>query len=74
MIEESICDGDFVIVLRRHQAESGEMVVARVGGEDTIKRYYREGVMVRHPCLRALRFPADQVQIKGIVVDLMRKF
>ncbi len=43
MIEEGIYDGDFVIVLRRDRAEPGEMVVALVGDDATLKRFYPEG-------------------------------
>lgn len=79
MIDESIRDGDYVIVLRRDHAEPGEMVVCCVGGDPTIKRYYPEGsVMVRlepaNPALQPIRVPARDVKIQGIVVGLMRKF
>ena len=43
MIDEGIHDGDFVIVLRRDLAEPGEMVVALVGDDATLKRFYPEG-------------------------------
>ncbi|HVT59772.1 MAG TPA: transcriptional repressor LexA [Thermoanaerobaculia bacterium] len=42
MIEEGIHDGDYVVVLRRDVAEPGEMVVALVGDEATLKRFYPE--------------------------------
>lgn len=77
MVEEAICDGDYVIVLRRHVAESGEMIIAAVGDDRTVKRYHPEGEMVRlesgarnKPPLLVHR---DQCQIEGIVVGVMRK-
>jgi repressor LexA len=78
MIEEAICDGDYVIVLRRETAESGEMVIAVVGDDPTIKRYYPEDSMVRlqpaNKSMPAISLPASDVRIQGIVVGLMRKF
>src|SRR5919109_4696120 len=48
MIEEQICDGDFVIVEDRKTAQNGETVVALVGGTDvTLKKLFRENGRVR---------------------------
>ena len=47
MIDEGIHDGDWVVVERRERAEPGEMVVALVGDEATLKRFYPEGDRVR---------------------------
>ncbi len=47
MIEEGIHDGDFVIVLRRELASPGEMVVALVHDEATLKHFFPEGERVR---------------------------
>lgn len=79
MIQEGIFDGDFVIVLKREQAQPGEMVVALVGGvEATLKHFYPEGEMVRlqpaNPEMEPIRVPANEVQVQGVVVGLMRKF
>ena len=78
MIEEGIHDGDFVIVLRRDAAEPGEMVVALVGDDATLKRFYPEGKMVRlqpaHPTMEPIMVPASNVRVQGVVVGLMRKF
>ena len=78
MIEEGIHDGDFVIVLRRDLAEPGEMVVALVGEDATLKRFYPEGPIVRlqpaNPTMQPIRVPARDVRVQGVVVGLMRKF
>jgi repressor LexA len=78
MIEDGIHDGDFVIVLRREVADPGEMVVALVGDEATLKRFYPEGSMVRlqpaNPSMQPFRVPARDVRVQGVVVGLMRKF
>jgi repressor LexA len=78
MIDEGIHDGDYVIVLRREVAQPGEMVVALVGDDATLKRFYPEGPMVRlqpaNPNMDPIRVPARDVRVQGIVVGLMRKF
>lgn len=78
MIDEGIHDGDFIVVQRRQQAESGEMVVALVGSEATLKRFYPEGAQIRlqpaNPNMEAFRVPANDLRVQGIVVGLMRKF
>ena len=78
MIEEGIHDGDLVVVQQRDHAESGEMVVAMVEDEATLKRFFPEGEQIRlqpanHQML-PIRVPAASVRIQGIVVGLMRRF
>ena len=50
MIEEGIQDGDLVVVQRRDTATTGDMVVALVDEEATLKRFYPEGE--RYACSR----------------------
>jgi repressor LexA len=78
MVDEGIHDGDLVVVRRRDRAEVGEMVVALVGEEATLKRYYPEGDQVRlqpaAPGMRPLLVPAATVRVQGVVVGLMRRY
>jgi repressor LexA len=79
MIDEQIRDGDFVIVEDRKTADNGEMVIALLGGADvTLKKFYRENGTVRlqpaNPAMQPLIVPADQIQIQGVVVGVMRKY
>ncbi|MEM1206985.1 MAG: transcriptional repressor LexA [Acidobacteriota bacterium] len=78
MIDEGIHDGDLVVVLRREEARTGEMVVALVCGDATLKRYYPEGSEVRlqpaNPNMDPIRVPSEDVKVQGVVVGLMRKF
>ena len=56
----------------------GQMVVANVRGEVTLKRFYREGGRVRlqpaNERMTPIMVKADEVMIQGIVVGLMRRF
>jgi repressor LexA len=78
MIDDGIFEGDFVIVSRRDRAENGEMVVAMVAGEVTLKRFYRDGARVRLQPANERMAPiyarAEDVVVQGIVVGLMRRF
>ncbi len=79
MIDEQICDGDFVIVEDRRTAHDGETVVALVGGSDvTLKKIYRERDRVRlqpaNPTMSPIYVAPDDVQVQGVVVGVMRKY
>jgi repressor LexA len=79
MVEDGVEDGDFIVVNRREKAASGEMVVALVGGEATLKRYYREGdgrvrLQPANERMTPMYFREDEVDVQGVVVGLMRKF
>jgi repressor LexA len=79
MIDEQIRDGDFVIVEDRKTAENGEMVIALLGSSDvTLKKFYRENGHVRlqpaNPSMQPIVIAADQVQVQGVVVGVMRKY
>ena len=78
MMDDGIHDGDYVIIARREQAQNGEMVVANVNGEVTLKRLYREGERIRLQPANALMNPiyahARDVSVQGVVVGLMRRF
>jgi repressor LexA len=47
MKDAGILDGDFVVVHRQETANNGEIVVALVGEEATVKRYFRESDHIR---------------------------
>lgn len=78
MIEEGIHDGDLVVVSRRDEAGVGEMVVALVGDEATLKRFFPEGDRVRlqpaNQRMEPIYAAANEVRVQGVVVGLMRKF
>jgi len=78
MIDEGIQDGDLVVVQRRDSATTGDMVVALIDEEATLKRFYPEGERVRlQPSNRAMAplfVPAGKVRVQGVAVGLMRRF
>lgn len=78
MVDDGVLDGDFVIIEQRPTASNGEMVVAMVAGEVTLKRFYKERNRVRLQPANEHMAPiyalAEDVVIQGVVVGLMRRF
>jgi repressor LexA len=78
MVDDGILDGDFVIINRRERADNGEMVVASVNGEVTLKRFYFEGERIRlqpaNSLMTPIYAPSRDVAVQGVVVGLMRRF
>ena len=76
MIGANICDGDTVIVRQQDTAEEGQIVVALINDEATLKRYYfdKKRKQVRlHPENVALDdLYYDKVNIQGIVKKVIK--
>lgn len=79
MIEAGILDGDVVVIKRINQANSGEIVVALVEGEEaTLKRLRKKGQSIAlEPANRLYEtriFGPDQVEVQGKLVGLIRRY
>jgi len=79
MRDEHIVNGDYVLVERTATARQGEIIVALVDGSDaTLKRFYKEGNMVRLQPSNAEMAPiyalAENVVIQGKVLGMLRKY
>jgi repressor LexA len=80
MIEDHICDGDYVLVEKTAQVRNGDIVVALVdGSESTLKRLYNEpdGMVRLQPAnsaMEPIRVPAANVSIQGKVLAVLRKY
>ena len=78
MIDAGIFNGDKIIVRKQNTAENGEIVVALIEDEATVKRFYRkDGKIVLHPeneSLSDMIFEPNEVVILGKVVGLMRNY
>lgn len=74
MKDAGILDGDLVVVRPQQTARDGEIVVALIDDEATVKRFYREGDHVRLQPENALMAPiiVREVNVLGRVVGLMR--
>lgn len=73
-----ILPGDRVVALRGGGAESGQIVVAAVGDEATVKILRRKGRRVElhpaNPAFPVLRPPPEELSILGRVIEVRREF
>jgi len=79
MIEDHICDGDFVLIERTQEVRNGDIVVALVRGvETTLKRFYRENGMARlqpaNAAMQPILVPMEDLQIQGKLLAVLRKY
>ena len=75
MIEAGIFDGDLVVVQRTSHAENGDIVVALIDGEATVKRFFREMERIRLQPENQRMAPiyAREISVVGRVVGLVRR-
>jgi len=79
MIEAGINDGDFVLVKKQETAETGEIVVAVIGGEATVKRYRPQDDVIYLEPANPEFFPievdrnSEDFYLAGKVIGLMRR-
>ena len=75
MKNAGILEGDFVVVRPQETAQDGDIVVALVGEEATVKRFFRENDHVRlqpeNPAMEPIR--SKEVRVLGQVVGVLRK-
>jgi len=81
MIDAGIFDGDYVVVQSQAHANSGDLIVARVPGpaedEATVKYFRQEEseiiLIPANTSFSEMRYPANDVNIEGRVVTVLRK-
>lgn len=78
MIEEQIADGDHVVVRKQSTCADGDLVVARIGDEATLKRFYRDRQKKRirlqpaNSSMKPIYCRPEEVTIEGLVVGVFR--
>jgi repressor LexA len=77
MIEGGILPGDLVIIERGKTPKSGDIVLAQIDGEWTLKYYKKEGRTIslvagnpKYPVL----FPKEELQVTGVVGAVVRRY
>ena len=75
MIEAGILDGDYILVKRTNAAENGEIVVALIDDEATVKTFYKEDGYIRLQPENSTMDPiiVPDCQILGKVAGVFRK-
>lgn len=76
MINAGICDGDYVIVKQQEYAEEGQIVVALIDDEATLKRFYRDDKLQKirlHPENNRMKdMYFDSIVIQGVAVKVIK--
>lgn len=79
MIDEGILEGDHIVVEEKPEPSNGDMVVASIDGEATVKRFYREakGQIRLQPAndrYQPIVVRDRDLQVRGVVVAVLRKY
>lgn len=78
MVDIGMFEGDYVIVEKKEKVQSGDIVVALLEGETTVKRYQEKSGKVwlipENAQLKPIEVKSDDFQIQGKVIGLQRKF
>ena len=79
MMDEGILDGDVILVEQRPDPTNGDVVVASIDGEATVKRFYREGdgtvrLQPSNPDFKPIVVSDGEFEIRGAVVGLVRRY
>jgi len=80
MIEAGIWDDDYVVIQKRTSAREGDIIVALVDRYEATLKYYHPkdtGVVELRPAnsqLQSMFYPADQVEIQGVMVGVFRSY
>ena len=76
MIDSGIYSGDKIIVKQQNTADNGDIIVALIDNEATVKRFYKsENKIILHPENKTMSdIVLDNVEILGKVIGLLRKF
>lgn len=76
MIEAGIDDGDLVLIRQQNHADKGQIIVALVGDEATLKRFYPEPKKHRirlHPENKDMEdIYVDSCEIQGVAVTVLK--
>lgn len=76
MIEAGIREGDLIVVRKQNTADDGQIVVALVDGETTLKRlFHRNGKIVLHPENRQMKdIVVENCEIQGVLVSCIKMY
>jgi repressor LexA len=80
MVDDHICDGDYILVENAVTAQNGDIVVALVAETDaTLKRFFLEGedkvrLQPANAQMDPIIVPAGDVKIQGRVIGVLRKY
>jgi len=80
MIDDHICNGDYVLIQKTESVRDGEIVVALVDGmESTLKRLYREAdgqvrLQPANSTMEPIYVAPTSLQVQGKLIAVLRKY
>lgn len=76
MIEAGINKGDLLVLRQQNYADDGEIVVALIDGNATLKRlYHRNGKIILHPENREMKdIIIDKCEVQGVLVSCIKMY
>ena len=76
MVDAGIKDDDLIVIRQQNTAENGEIVVAMINGETTLKRLYkRNGKVVLHPENKAMKdIVVKHCDIQGVLISCIKMY
>jgi len=76
MIDAGINKGDLLVIRKQSEAIDGEIVVALVNGENTLKRFYKEKNKIRlHPENKTMHdIIVKNCEIQGVLVSCIKMY
>lgn len=78
MIEDGILSGDIAIIKHQTQADNGQIVVAVIDNETTLKRYFKKAKQIElHPANKTMKpiiVKDKECEIRGLMVGLLRTY
>ena len=78
MRDVGILEGDLLAVKKTSQAQNGQIVVARIGDEVTVKRYKKTGSLIElypeNPDFTVIKVETDDFALEGLAVGLLRRW
>lgn len=78
MVEAGIFEGDIVLIDPRREPTNGDIVIALLDDEATIKRFYKDNITIRlvpeNKTMKPIVVEPEKVQILGKVIGVLRKY
>ena len=78
MIEDGILSGDIAIIRHENDADNGQIVVAVIDEETTLKRYFKKNKQIElHPAnssMKPIIIKDRECEIRGVMVGLIRVY
>ncbi len=78
MEDEGIMDGDYIFLIKNKSPKKGDLVVALLKGEATLKKYFKEGEKIKlqpaNPSYSPIYVEEKDIKIQGILYAVIRKY